>query len=78
MGFTLSRKKALARASAPTLVIHGVVDLLVPAECGKDTASVIPCAELMIKEGMGYNLPHGEAWPQIVDAITVFTAKVAA
>ncbi len=33
---------------------------------------------MMLIEGMGHDHPHGGAWPQILDAITVFTAKVPA
>jgi pimeloyl-ACP methyl ester carboxylesterase len=64
-----SRKPALASLSMPTLVIHGNDDPLVRVECGKNTASAIPGAKMMIIDGMGHDLPHGGAWPQIVDAI---------
>ena len=53
----------------PTLVIHGTADPLVPVEGGKDTAQAILGAELMLIEGMGHDLAHGRAWPQIVEAI---------
>jgi len=72
-----NRKPALAKVTAPTLVIHGADDPLVPVECGKDTASSIPGAEILIIEGMGHDLPHGGAWPQIVEAITAHTKKAA-
>jgi pimeloyl-ACP methyl ester carboxylesterase len=72
-----NRKPALASIKAPTLVIHGVADPLVPAEGGKDTARAIPGAQLILIEGMGHDLPHGGAWPQIVDAIAAHTHKVA-
>ena len=71
-----NRKPALASVTAPTLVIHGSDDPLVPLECGKDTADVIPGAELLIIEGMGHELPPGNGWPQILDAITAFTKKI--
>jgi pimeloyl-ACP methyl ester carboxylesterase len=70
-----NRKPALASVSAPTLVIHGTDDPLVPPEGGKDTAEAVPGAELMMIEGMGHDLPHGGAWPQIMDAITAHTHK---
>jgi pimeloyl-ACP methyl ester carboxylesterase len=63
-----NRKPCLARITAPTLVIHGSEDPLIPVEGGKDTADAIPGAELMIVEGMGHSLPK-EAWPDIVSAI---------
>lgn len=64
-----NRKSELGSISVPTLVIHGADDPLVPVEGGKDTAEAIPGAELIIIEGMGHDLPHGGAWPQIIDAI---------
>ena len=73
-----NRKPALASVSVPTLVIHGDDDPLVPVEGGKDTAEAVPGTELIIIEGMGHDLPHSGAWPQIVDAIADHTHKVSA
>ena len=70
-----NRKPALASVKVPTLVIHGTADPLVPVEGGKDTAKAIPGARLMLIEGMGHDLPHGGAWPRIVEAITAHTLK---
>lgn len=65
-----NRKPALARVTAPTLVIHGTDDPLVPVEGGKDTADAIAGAQLLLIEGMGHDLPSGKgAWPQIVEAM---------
>ncbi|EKO37786.1 MAG: putative hydrolase or acyltransferase of alpha/beta superfamily [Solidesulfovibrio magneticus str. Maddingley MBC34] len=47
----------LAAIKAPTLVVHGVDDPLILPACGKDTASSIPYAELMLVAGMGHDLP---------------------
>ena len=47
----------LANISAPTLVLHGSDDPLVPPEAGRDTAANIAGAELLIVEGMGHDLP---------------------
>jgi pimeloyl-ACP methyl ester carboxylesterase len=69
-------KPALASLSAPTLVIHGADDPLVLVEGGENTAAAIPGAELMIIEGMGHDLPHGGAWPQIIDAVVEHTHTV--
>ena len=70
-----NRKPALASVKVPTLVIHGTADPLVSVEGGKDTAKAIPGAQLMLIEGMGHDLPHGGAWPRIVEAITGHTLK---
>jgi len=70
-----NRKPALASVKEPTLVIHGTDDPLVRVEGGKDTAEAIPGAQLMLIEGMGHDLPHGGAWPRIVEAIAAHTLK---
>jgi pimeloyl-ACP methyl ester carboxylesterase len=72
-----SRVEKLRGVSAPTLVIHGAADPLVPLEGGRDTARAIPGAELLVIEGMGHDLPEG-AWPQLVGAISEHTAKAEA
>jgi pimeloyl-ACP methyl ester carboxylesterase len=73
-----NRKRALVSVAAPTLVIHGTVDPIMPLEGGKDTAEAIPGADLLIIDGLGHGLPHGEAWPQIVDAIAMHIKKASA
>ncbi len=72
------RRSALPSVTAPTLVIHGDEDPLVPVENGRDAAAAIPGAELMIIKGMGHYLPYRGPWPQIVKAISAHTKKVAA
>jgi pimeloyl-ACP methyl ester carboxylesterase len=69
------RRPALASVKVPALVIHGTADPLVSVEGGKDTAKSIPGAQLMLIEGMGHDLPHGGAWPRIVEAITAQTLR---
>jgi pimeloyl-ACP methyl ester carboxylesterase len=71
-----NRKSRLASITAPTLVIHGSEDPLLPIEHGKDTAEAIPDAEMLIIGGMGHCLPK-IVWPQIVDAIANQTNKAA-
>ncbi len=63
------RRTALASVSVPTLVVHGNEDPVIPVESGINTVDAIPGAELLLIEGMGHDLPHGGAWPEIVDAI---------
>ncbi|MGV8805474.1 MAG: alpha/beta fold hydrolase [Polaromonas sp.] len=53
------RASALTRVAAPTLVVHGQADPLVPFVCGQDTARRIPGARLVGIEGMGHDLPPG-------------------
>ena len=54
-----SRADALAGITAPTLVLHGKADPLVPFACGEDTARRIPGARLVGMDGMGHDLPPG-------------------
>lgn len=53
-----SRVELLKAIKAPSLVIHGRDDVLVPLACGVDTARRIPNAALEIIDGMGHNLPE--------------------
>jgi len=69
-----SRRRALRHVTAPTLVIHGDADPLVPLAAGVDTAASIPGAELMVLEGMGHALPL-PMWPRIIDGIVRITGR---
>lgn len=53
------RAKELGKISAPTLVLHGKADPLVPYPCGEDTARRIPGAKMVGIDGMGHDLPPG-------------------
>lgn len=63
-----NRTQALKSVTAPTLVIHGDADPLVPVECGIATANAIPGAKLMIVEGMGHEL-LSEVESRLIEAI---------
>ncbi len=62
------RRKRLGAITAPTLVIHGADDPLVPVEGGRDTAAHIAGAKLLEIPGMGHDLPLGLV-ETIADAI---------
>jgi pimeloyl-ACP methyl ester carboxylesterase len=62
------RRARLYTITAPTLVIHGTDDPLIPPACGEDTAACIPNARLMLIEGMGHEIPP-EFHDVILDAI---------
>ena len=51
------RTAQLRTIAAPTLVIHGTDDPLVPVAAGRDTARAIPGAVLHEVEGMGHDFP---------------------
>jgi pimeloyl-ACP methyl ester carboxylesterase len=52
-----SREALLPTIKAPTLVLHGDADPLLPVEHGRDTARLVPGAVIEVIEGMGHNLP---------------------
>ncbi|CQD76977.1 3-oxoadipate enol-lactonase [Yersinia intermedia] len=47
----------LAKITVPSLIVHGADDALIPAACGRDTASSIQGSEFMLIDGMGHDLP---------------------
>ncbi|USA39392.1 alpha/beta fold hydrolase [Pelagerythrobacter marinus] len=51
------RRKRLRGVEAPTLVLHGEADPLVPLAGGEDTAAAIRGARLRTFPGMGHDLP---------------------
>jgi pimeloyl-ACP methyl ester carboxylesterase len=62
-------RRALCRTiTAPTVVLHGADDPLIPVEGGRDTASAIAGAELRVIPGMGHDIPLALV-PQFADAI---------
>ncbi len=66
---TGSRKEALKSVTAPTLVIHGDADPLVPVECGIDIADTISGARLLVIRGLGHTLAP-QVYPQVINAIS--------
>jgi pimeloyl-ACP methyl ester carboxylesterase len=54
---TGDRRAELQKIAAPTLVLHGADDPLVPLAAGRDTAASIPGARLEVVEGMGHDFP---------------------
>ncbi len=67
-------KPKLSAIRAPTLVIYGREDPLNPVEAGKDIATAIPGAELLILDGMGHSFPR-EVIPRIVNALVANSNK---
>jgi pimeloyl-ACP methyl ester carboxylesterase len=55
-----SRTQRLGMIKAPTLVIHGAADQLVPLACGRDTAKRITGARFEIVEAMAHDLPPSQ------------------
>ena len=55
---TGDRSAEVATISAPTLVLHGADDDLVPPPHGEYTAQLIEGSDLVVFEGMGHNIPN--------------------
>lgn len=51
------RVDLLKTITAPTLVIHGAEDPLLPPDCGRDVAALVPGARFDLIPGMGHDLP---------------------
>jgi pimeloyl-ACP methyl ester carboxylesterase len=71
------RRAMLKTITAPTVVIHGVADPLVPVAGGRDTAANIPGARLIEIDGMGHNMPLPLV-PDIANAVDQIAAERAA
>ena len=66
---TGDRSTEVATIAAPTLVLHGADDGLVPPEHGRHTASLIEDARFLLIEGMAHNMPE-DIIPQLVSEMT--------
>jgi pimeloyl-ACP methyl ester carboxylesterase len=62
------RVARLSEISAPTLVIHGRDDPLIPLPGGEDIKNSIPDAELLVIDGMGHDFPDALI-PEIANAV---------
>jgi len=66
---TGDRSDEVATIAAPTLVLHGADDGLVPPEHGRHTASLIPHSRFLLIAGMEHNMPE-DIIPLLVDEMT--------
>ena len=71
------RRDRLKKVKAPTLVIHGERDTVVPPEHGRDTAEAIPGARLLMMPELGHGPFFPDLWEEMVAAIADHTAKAA-
>ena len=74
---TGDRSDEVATIAAPTLVLHGADDGLVPPEHGRHTASLIPDSRFLLIEGMEHNMPE-DIIPLLVDEMTAHMDAVEA
>lgn len=66
---TGDRSAEVATIAAPTLVLHGADDGLVPPEHGRHTASLIQGSRFVLIDGMAHNMPD-EVIPLLVSEMT--------
>jgi pimeloyl-ACP methyl ester carboxylesterase len=68
------RTPLLRRIGAPTAIIHGRADPLVPMACGEDLAHHIAGATIDLVPGMGHDLPDA-LLPRFADTIAAVAAR---
>lgn len=64
----------LADISAPTMVVHGKSDPLIPIEGGRDVARRVPGAKMVEIESWGHDFPAAMV-PKLVETIVTFLAE---
>lgn len=71
-----AREDGLAQVTAPTLVIHGLVDPLVRPSGGIATARCVPGSRLVMYPDMGHDLPRPR-WSEIIGEIRANASRAA-
>lgn len=71
------RRTRLNTIAAPSLIVHGADDPVIPVAGGQDTAANIKGSTLMVIEGMGHDLPV-ELYETVARAIAANAGRVAA
>jgi pimeloyl-ACP methyl ester carboxylesterase len=70
------RTPLLGRIHAPTRIIHGEADPLVPVACGRDLALRIAGAQVDFIPGMGHDLPD-QLLPRFAEGIAINAGRAA-
>lgn len=68
------RSHLLSQIKAPTQILHGLQDPLVPVAAGRQLAALIAGAKVDLIEGMGHDLPMA-LWPRFGDGIAAAAAR---
>jgi len=68
------RSALLVQIKAPTQIIHGQADPLVPVAAGHDLARKIAGSRLDLIDGMGHDLPPA-LWPRFITGIRTAAAR---
>ncbi|KAF0104416.1 MAG: Lipase/esterase [Rhodospirillaceae bacterium] len=69
------RVELLKTVKVPTLVLHGEDDPLLPVECGRDVAALVPGARIETFPGWGHDVPEAMV-PKLVASISGFCKAV--
>ena len=69
------RVEALKSVKVPTLVLHGEDDPLIPVECARDVAELVPGAQIQTYPGWGHDVP-AQMVPPLVERIATFCKAV--
>jgi pimeloyl-ACP methyl ester carboxylesterase len=69
------RVDLLKTVKVPTLVLHGEDDPLLPVECGRDVAALVPGAKIETFPGWGHDVPE-QMVPKLVSTISSFCKTV--
>jgi pimeloyl-ACP methyl ester carboxylesterase len=69
IGASADRTAGLSKVTAPTLVVHGLLDQLVRVSGGIATAQAVPGSRLLVFPDMAHDLPRPR-WEELADAIT--------
>lgn len=67
---TGDRSDAVATITAPTLVVHGAKDTLLPPPHGAHTAQLIAGSELVVYDSMEHNIPD-DVLPKLLQEMTL-------
>ncbi len=68
------RSALLARVTAPTAILHGAADPLIPVAAAHDLAAKIAGASVEVIAGWGHDLPR-ELWPRQAEVIAGVAAR---
>jgi pimeloyl-ACP methyl ester carboxylesterase len=68
------RSALLARVAAPTAILHGAADPLIPVAAAHDLAAKIAGASVEVIDGWGHDLPR-ELWPRQAEVIAAVAAR---
>lgn len=67
--------RRLGSITAPTLILHGTLDPLMPSSLARALAAEIPAARLVWLDGVGHEFPPAAVWSLVIDEIVGQAAR---